>query len=191
MLWDCCCCMYLLKECIMKTFHQAPVEKYLHCYITKVLSLQILLFTYYIDTHNTHWFREKPFIWLVHISISVGHLFVGSMLFEAMHRQDFSEVPHWIPGCHARFCWLHSVLLIAADLWKLGNCTAERLLSSAAFPHSHFQRFQRFWSVDWWWRTAGARGSGVKALSLTLSFEWVSHGTPAIAIYCRDRLDVQ
>lgn len=190
MLWD-CCCMYLLKECIMKTFHQAPVEKYLHCYITKVLSLQILLFTYYIDTHNTLWFREKPFIWLVHISISVGHLFVGCMLFEAMHWQDFSEVPHWIPGCHARFCWLHSVLLIAADLWKLGNCTAERLLSSAAFPHSHFQRFQRFWSVDWWWRTAGARGSGVKALSLTLSFEWVSHGTPAIAIYCRDRLDVQ
>lgn len=67
------------------------------------------------------------------------------------------------------FCWLHSVLLIAADLWKLGNCTAERLLSSPAFPHSHFQRFQRFWSIDWWWRTAEARGSRVKALSLALS----------------------
>lgn len=59
------------------------------------------------------------------------------------------------------------VLLIAADLWKLGNrdCTTDRLLTSPAFPHSHFQRFQRFWSVD----SVGAGKSVVRALSLSLS----------------------
>lgn len=174
-----CLNMYLLKECIMKTFHQVPVEKYLHCYITKVF----LKF----DTHNAHWFKGKPFIWLVYISISVGHLFVGSMLFEAMHRQDFSEVLHWTRGCHARFCWLHSVLLIATDLWKLGNCTAERLLSSPAFPHSHFQRFQRFWSIDWWWRIAEARGSTVKALSLSRSLVWMSQSWDSCHCYLLQR----
>lgn len=96
----------------------------------------------------------------MYASVSVGHMFAGSSLGEAVHRQAFSEVPVWTPGCYARFSWLHSVLLIAADLWKLGNrdCTTERLLTSPTFPHSHFQRFHRFWSTDWWWRTAGAGG---------------------------------
>ncbi len=81
-------------------------------------------------------------------------MFAGSWLGEAAaaHRQAFSEVQVWTPGCYARFSWLHTVLLIAADLWKLGNrdCTIVRLHTSPAFPHSHFQRFQRFWSADWW-----------------------------------------
>lgn len=53
-------------------------------------------------------------------------------------------------GGHGRFSWLNSALLIAADLWKLGNRAAERLLASPAFPHSHFQRFLRVQSADWW-----------------------------------------
>lgn len=99
-------------------------------------------------------------------------------------------------GGHTRFSLLDSVLLIATDAWKLGNHAAERLLASPAFPHSHFQRFQRVRSADWWWRIAGARGNRVSlpplyhSLSFSFCFQWVSHGTPAIAIYCRDRLDV-
>lgn len=116
------------------------------------------------------------------------YLFAGPLLFEAMHMEALPEVPLWTLGCYARFSWLPSVLLIATDFWKLGNkdCATERLPTSPAFPHSHFQRFQRFWSADWWWRTAGAGGSGVEACSLSLLFDWVGHGTPVIAIYCRD-----
>lgn len=81
-------------------------------------------------------------------------------------------------GGHGRFSWLDSVLLIAADLWKLGNRAAERLLASPAFPHSHFQRFQRVWSADWWQRTAGARGNRVRAPAATPTHLSLYHSLP-------------
>lgn len=110
--------------------------------------------------------------------------FAGSSLGKTLPMQAVSEVPVWTPGCYARFSRLHRVLLIAADLWKLGNrgCTTQRLLTSPAFPHSHFQRFHRFWCADWLWRTAGAGSieSQQPPPPPTLSFDWVSHGTPAM-----------
>lgn len=112
----------------------------------------------------------KTWFLLVYASVSLGHVFAGSSVGEVVHRQAFSDVPVWTPGCYTRFSCLHSVLLIATDLCKLGNrdCTTERLLTSPTFPHSHFQRFQGFLSSDWWRRTAGARGSGGRAPSLFL-----------------------
>lgn len=114
---------------------------------------------------------------LLHITVAVGQLlwspFLSFFLFFEAHTQaGFSQKAHRIGpwegswrgrwgGGHGRFSWLDSVLLIAADLGKLGTRAAERLLASPAFPHSHFQRFQRVWSADWWRRTAGARGNRV------------------------------
>lgn len=63
---------------------------------------------------------QKSFFYLFKVN-SVGHVFVHSLLGEAVHGQAFSEVPVWTPGCFAKFSWLHSILLIATDLWKLGN----------------------------------------------------------------------
>lgn len=88
----------------------------------------------------------------------------------------FSEVPVWTPVCNARFSQLHTVLVIAAGFWKLRNrdCTIVRLLTSPTFLHSHFQRFQRFWSAYWWWSTAEAGGQGCQGSfflpALSISF---------------------
>lgn len=93
-------------------------------------------------------------------------------------------------GCHARFSWPCSVPLIAVNLWKLRNrdYTRERLLTSLTFPHSHFQRFQRFWSGHWWSPIPLSLSLSPPlspSLSLSSLLDWISHGTPAIAIYCR------
>lgn len=116
------------------------------------------------------------------------YLFAGPLLFEAVHMEALPEVPLWTLGCYARFSCLHSVLLIATDFWKLGNkdCATERLPTSPTFPHSHFQRFQRFWSADWWWRTAGAGGSGVQSL-LSLAFVWLSRSWDSNHCYLLQR----
>lgn len=105
----------------------------------------------YTHVQNSLFLKEVIFFYSFMPVFLLAMCFAGSSLGEAVHRQAFSEVPVWTPGCYARFSWLHSVLLIAAGLWKLGNrdCTTARLLTSPTFPHSHFQRFQRFWSADW------------------------------------------
>lgn len=137
-------------------------------------------------THNT-----RPTVFKVN-STSVFLLatcFAGSSLGKTLPMQAVSEVPVWTPGCYARFSRLHRVLLIAAHLWKLGNrgCTTQRLLTSPAFPHSHFQRFHRFWCADWLWRTAGAGSMESQQppppnTLFRLSQSWDS----GHAIYCRD-----
>lgn len=93
-------------------------------------------------------------------------LVVDTLLFEAVHSQTFWEVPLWTPGCHTRFSWLHSALLIATGLWKLGNknCITENLL------HTLFERFQRCWGTDWWWTSTGNGNIVFKSLLASYFF---------------------
>lgn len=142
----------LISSYFLCLFSEMPIEKYLFLsFSINFLWLQIsglcfsigLRHTYKLSvkkvhpvhTHNLHWFLKKKVLTCV-----CKYIFAGPMLFEAVHMQALPEVPLWTPGCYARFSWLHSVLLIATDFWKLGNkdCATERLLTSPAFPHSHF-----------------------------------------------------